>query len=224
MPAFEGAVALGYRHLETDVHVTSDGVLVAFHDEALDRATDRSGLIRELPWREVKAALVDGREPIRFDELLAAFPDTHFNIDPKHDSSVDALAAALRRTDALDRVCLGAFDDARLRRFRGMLGPRLCTSLGPRGTARVVAASRHIGRPQFAAGCTQVPTTYRGRPLVDERFIDTAHRLGLQVHVWTIDDPAEITRLLDLGADGIMTDRPAVLRRVLEDRGEWTTV
>ena len=160
MPAFEGAVALGYRHLEADVNVTSDWELVAFHDEALDRATDRSGLIRELPWREVKAALVDGREPIpRFDELLAAFPDTHFNIDPKHDSSVDALAAALRRTDALDRVCLGAFDDARLRRLRGMLGPRLCTSLGPRGTARVVAASRHIGRPQFAAGCTQVPTT-----------------------------------------------------------------
>jgi len=223
LPAFEGAVRLGYRYLETDVHLTADGVLVAFHDDALDRVTDRQGLIEELPYREVAAARVDGREPIpRLDELLDAFPDVRFNIDAKADRSVDALAEVIRRAGAIDRVNLAAFDDARLRRLRGILGPQVCTALGPRATARLVAASRHLGRPSFAAGCVQVPTTYRGRPLVTEGFIDTAHRFGLQVHVWTIDDPEEMARLLDLGADGIMTDRPAVLRRVLEDRAEWT--
>ncbi len=224
LPAFEGAVRLGYRYLETDVHLTADGVLVAFHDEALDRVTDRTGRIADLPYSEVAAARVDGREPIpRFDELLAAFPHTRFNVDPKEDRAVDPLAEAIRRVGAIDRVNLAAFDDARLARLRGILGPRLCTALGPRATARVVAASRHLGRPSFAAGCVQVPTTYRGRPLVTERFVETAHHLGLQVHVWTIDEPEEMTRLLDLGVDGIMTDRPAVLRGVLEDRSEWTS-
>lgn len=225
LPAFEGAVRLGYRYLETDVHLTADGELVAFHDEALDRVTDRTGLIAELPYREVAAARVDGREAIpRFADLLEAFPDARFNVDPKADRSVDALAELLRRAGAIDRVNVAAFDDARLRRLRGILGPRLCTALGPRATARLVAAGRHLGRPSFPAGCVQVPTKYRGRQLVTERFIDAAHQLGLQVHVWTIDDPGEMARLLDLGADGIMTDRPAVLRRVLEDRAEWTPI
>ncbi|HEY5153517.1 MAG TPA: glycerophosphodiester phosphodiesterase family protein, partial [Acidimicrobiales bacterium] len=137
MPAFEGAVALGYRYVETDVHVTADGVLCAFHDERLDRVTDAQGLIRELPWATVSAARVDGLEPIpRLEDLLGAWPELRVNIDPKHDSAVDALAETLGRTGAVDRVCIGAFSDRRIARLRQLLGPRLCTSLGPRGVAR----------------------------------------------------------------------------------------
>lgn len=222
MPAFEGAVALGYRYLETDVHVTSDGVLLAFHDESLDRVTDRTGLIRELPYAEVAAARVDGREPIvRFEDLLGAWPDVRINIDPKHDGAVDALADVLRRAGALDRVCVGSFSDRRIARLRSLLGGGLCTSLGPKGVARLRAASYGLPAGRFPSPCVQVPPGRGSVTLVDERFVRTAHHRGIQVHVWTIDDAGEMHRLLDLGVDGIMTDQPAVLREVLEERGAW---
>jgi len=221
MPAFEHAVALDYRYVETDVHVTVDGVLVAFHDESLDRVTDRTGLIRELPWSEVSRARVDGEEPIPLlEDLLGTWPALRVNIDPKHDSAVDALVETIRRTNAVRRVCIGSFSDRRLARVRAALGPELCTSLGPRGTARLKAAS--YGAPlSVPAPCAQVPVRAKGVTVTDERFVRGAHRLGIQVHVWTIDDPQEMHRLLDMGVDGIMTDRPAVLREVLEARGQW---
>lgn len=221
MPAFEHAVALGYRYVETDVHVTADGVLVAFHDERLDRVTDRTGLIRELPWSEVAEARVDGREPIPLlADILGTWPHLRVNIDPKHDSAVEALADVLVRTDAVGRVCVGAFSDRRIERLRSMLGPALCTGMGPAAIARLRAAS--YGWPDHPAeDCAQVPVRKGRIPIVDDRFVRTAHRLGVQVHVWTIDDPVEMGRLLDLGVDGIMTDRPGILKDVLERRGEW---
>ena len=222
MPAFAGAVALGYRYVETDVHVTSDGVVLAFHDDHLDRVTDRTGAIADLPWSEVSQARVDGLEPIpRLDELLGTWPELRINIDPKHDEVVEPLADVLTRTGAVERVCIGAFSDRRIERLRAMLGPSLCTSLGPKGVACLRAASYGIGRRRPPACCVQVPTTTRGITLVDERLVQTAHELDLAVHVWTIDEPDEMDRLLELGVDGIMTDRPAVLRDVLVRRGQW---
>jgi glycerophosphoryl diester phosphodiesterase len=222
MGAFEAAVALGYRYLETDVHVTSDGVLLAFHDDRLDRVTDRTGLIRNLPYREVRQAKVDGRAPIpRLDELIEAFPEARLNIDCKHDSAIDALVAAIEGAGVQDRVCLGAFSDRRLGRLRARLGDRVATSLGPKGVARLRSASYGLPAGRFTANSAQVPTG-RGRVrLVDNRFVRTAHGRGLDVHVWTIDDADEMRELLDLGVDGIMTDRPAVLKSVLIERGEW---
>ena len=222
MPAFEHAVRLGYRYIETDVHVTSDGELLAFHDDVLDRVTDGTGRIDALPWSVVQKAKVDGREPIpRFEELLGTWPDVRVNIDPKHDGAVDALVSVLRKCDALDRVCIGAFSDKRLARVRRLLGPGVCTSLGPRNIAKLRSASFGVPVGRLPAPCAQVPTGARGVTLVDDRFVKTAHARGIKVHVWTIDDAAEMSRLLDLGVDGIMTDRPAVLREVLEARGQW---
>jgi glycerophosphoryl diester phosphodiesterase len=222
MPAFEHAVRLGYRYIETDVHVTADGVLLAFHDDVLDRVTDGSGRIDELPWSVVRAARVDGRESIPlFEDLLGAFPDVRVNIDPKHDGAVDALVAVLRKCNALERVCIGAFSDRRLARVRSLLGPTLCTSLGPRATARLRSASFGIPAGRFPAPCAQVPTAPRGVTLVDARFVRAAHKRNMQVHVWTIDDREEMVALLDLGVDGIMTDRPAILKDVLQSRGAW---
>ncbi len=219
MPAFAAAVAMGYTHLETDVHVTRDGVLLAFHDEALDRVTDRAGLIRELTWAEVREARVDGQEPIpRLDELLATFPEACFNIDPKHDSAVEALATAITDAAALDRVCIGSFSDHRLAQLRELLGPALCTALGPRGVARLKATGYGLPARRFAGQCVQVPPGHGARTLVDPRFVRTAHHHGLQVHVWTIDEAVEMQRLLDMDVDGIMTDRPAVLLDVIAAR------
>ena len=221
MPAFANAVALGYRYLETDTHVTADGVLVAFHDDVLDRVTDRTGRISELPWAEVAEARIGGEPVPLLADLLDAFPDARINIDPKADGAVAPLADLLLRMDAVDRVGIGSFSDRRLADLRKRCGPRLCTSLGPRGVARLKSASRRVPVGRIPAPCVQVPVQARGVTIVDERFVATAHRRDMQVHVWTIDDPGEMYRLIDLGVDGIMTDRPAVLRQVLESRGLW---
>ena len=221
MPAFENAVSLGYRYVETDVHATADGVLVAFHDDSLDRVTDRSGKIADLPWSTVAEARVDGREPIpRLDDLLGAWPDLRVNLDAKADRAVQPLAEVVRRTGSLERVCVGSFSGARLTEMRRLL-PGVCTSSGPLAIGRLWLAGFGVplGRP--AAACAQVPVRKGPVPVTTRRFVEAAHRRALQVHVWTIDDPAEMTRLLDLGVDGLMTDLPAVLKEVLVRRGEW---
>ena len=223
MPAFQRAVDLGYRYLETDVQVTADGVLVAFHDNDLSRTTGRVGRISDLPWAQVSEARVDGREPIPLlEDLLGSFPDARLNIDCKTDEAVEALVATLCRTDSLRRVCVGAFSTSRLRRLRSLLGPELCTSLGPGEVVRWLLHSRApIPGLMPSAPCAQVPVAMKGIRVVTERTVERAHEAGMAVHVWTIDDADEMHRLLDLGVDGIMTDRPSVLLDVLRSRNLW---
>ena len=222
LPAFEHAVQLGYRYLETDVHATADGVLVAFHDDRLDRVTDMQGRIDELPWSEVSRARVDGREPIPLlEDVLGTWPEVRVNIDPKADSSVDPLIETLRRTGSIDRVCIGAFSDDRIDRVRAGLGDRLCTGMGPDELVGLIRAFQGE-EVTFRSQAAQIPPVDpKGRPLATPELIEVAHRHGIVVHVWTIDDPDEMGRLLDIGVDGIMTDRPAVLREVFEARGIW---
>jgi glycerophosphoryl diester phosphodiesterase len=218
------AVELGFRYVETDVHATSDGRLVAFHDDVLDRTTDRTGRIIDLPWSEVRRArLVEGDDGVPLlEDLLGAWPDLRVNVDAKADTAVEPLVDVIARTDAWDRVCLAAFSDRRLDRLRALTDNRCCSSMGPRDVARLRAASVHIPAGAFTAQCAQVPTHQGPIPIVDRRFVAAAHDRGLEVHVWTIDDRAEMERLLDLGVDGIMTDRPDVLKDVLTARGAWT--
>lgn len=224
MAAFQDAVDLGYTHVETDVHVTSDGVLVAFHDNDLQRTCGISGRIESTSWDTLRRARVDGREPIpRLTEILSAFPDLRVNIDCKTREAEDALIATLREHKCLDRVCLGSFSDKRLARFRQEFGSALCTSSGPREVARLVLASRTFSRlagtsPALAA---QVPVSQGPIPVITPRFVSAAHALGLVVHVWTVDDPTAISRLLDMGVDGVMSDDTRALRDVFRARGLW---
>lgn len=135
------------------------------------------------------------------------------------------LVRLVRRMGVADRICLGSFSDARLSAARRLFGPAVCTSLGPRGVAALRLSSyspRAADLVRIQAGCAQVPLQFGGRALVDERFVTAAHQRGLQVHVWTVDGPAECIAMLDLGVDGIMTDRPAMVRDLLEKRGRWT--
>jgi glycerophosphoryl diester phosphodiesterase len=218
MPAFQYAVDLGYRYLETDVQVTADGVLVAFHDNDLQRTTGRAAKISDLPWSEVGKELVDGKAPIPLlEDILGTWPQARVNVDCKTNAAVDALIAVLRRTNALDRVCVAAFNDLRLRRLRAALGESLCSSLGPLETAML----RYGILRRFTGLAAQVPVRQGPLTVVNKKMVERAHRAGIQVHVWTIDDAAEMERLLDMGVDGIMTDRPTVLRDVLERRGSW---
>lgn len=221
MGAFENAIRLGYRYLETDTHATADGVLVAFHDDVLDRVTDSTGRIGALLWSQVAMVRVGGEPIPLLEEILTTWPEARVNIDAKADSAVAPLVELVERLGAHDRVCIAAFSDRRMAVIRRLTEGRVCTAMGPGDIARLRLASYGMPVGRFAAACTQVPVR-RGRVLVvDRRFLDGAHRRGLPVHVWTIDDEAEMDRLLDLGVDGIMSDRPGVLKEVLVRRGQW---
>ena len=225
LPAFQACVDMGYRYLETDVRVTADGVLVVFHDPTLERVTDRAGRIEALPWSEVSEARIGGREPIlRLEDLLGAWPDVRFNLDIKAAGVLAPLVRTVRRLKVADRICLGSFSDARIAAARRLFGPSVCTALGPRGVAALRLSSyspRAAGLVRIQAGVAQVPLQLGGRALVDERFLTAAHARDLQVHVWTVDTEDETTALLDLGVDGVMTDRPRMLKELLEERGQW---
>jgi glycerophosphoryl diester phosphodiesterase len=219
MHAFEHAVKLGYRYLETDLHATSDGVVIAFHDRRLDRVTDRTGVVAELPWSEVSKAKINGHEPIpRLDELLEQFPQTKFNLDIKADNGLRPAAEVLRAANAIDRVCVSSFSQSRVRRIRRELGQRLCTGYGDWETGLI----RFLPIPLRSRGaCLQIPERYGPLRVLTPGLIRRAHAIGKQVHVWTIDDPAVMNRLLDAGVDGLITDRTDILRDVLMERGQW---
>jgi len=226
--AFQRAVDAGFRYLETDVHTSADGVAVLFHDETLERLTGDPRRIESLTWPELRSIRHQG-EPLvpRLDEVLAAWPDIRFNIDTKTDQAVDPALAVIEATGAVDRVLVSSFDDARLARVRRLSSPRLATGMGRREVARLWLVSRlshlapRLGGYVRRAAAAQVPVD-RGRVrVVDERFIRHAHGMNLAVHVWTVDEPGMMTTLLDLGVDGIMTDRIDILADVYRSRGLW---
>ncbi|MER6626666.1 glycerophosphodiester phosphodiesterase [Streptomyces sp. NPDC000987] len=220
---FRRAVRTGYRYIETDVHVTADGRLVAFHDETLDRVTDGAGRIADLPWREVAGARVAGAEPVPlFEELLETFPEVCWNVDVKAEAALRPFLGLVERTAAWDRICVGSFSEARVVRAQRLAGPRLATSYGTRGVLGLRLRSWGVpAAVRRSAVAAQVPEAQSGIQVVDRRFVRTAHARGLQVHVWTVNEPERMHRLLDLGVDGIMTDHIDTLREVMEERGVW---
>lgn len=231
LAAFRRAAAEGYCYLETDIRATSDGVVVVMHDATLDRTTDSSGEIERLGWAAVRTARVGGREPVcRLDDLLEELPDALINIDVKAATAVTPVLDLLRRTAGWGRVCLASFSEARLQRLRARAGPQLLTSIGPASAAalRLRSVSPLAPRVRRRSGVTlirgelaQLPVRWCGMPVVDRALVHYAHRLGVEVHAWTVDRATEMRELLDLGVDGLITDRPDVLRDVLRARLAW---
>ncbi len=235
MTAFSEAVSLGYRHLETDIRVTSDGVLVCFHDSTVDRTTDGTGPVSGFDYEGLmhldagfRHRGVDGHrfrgEGIQvptLEEAVVGFPDVSFVVDLKTDSLVGPLAALIDRFDLHDRLIVGSFSDARLDEFRAATANRIPTSTGATISRSWLLASRVRRGVECEASALQLPRTSRGVRIVDRRLIDAAHSGGLQVHVWTINEPREMEELLDLGVDGLITDRPDLLKDVLIRRGQW---
>jgi glycerophosphoryl diester phosphodiesterase len=214
--SFQHATSLGYRYLETDVHPTADGVLVALHDPDLQRVAGDSRQVSQIEWSELAEITFGGHTVPRLDDLLQRFPTARFNIDPKIDCAVEPLATAIRDHDAIDRVCLGSFSDSRIEHARALLGSRLCTSPGPRATLGAIL-------PWPVAGdypCMSLPNTF-GRYRLGKRIVRRLQRQGYRVHVWTVNDEAEMHRLVDIGVDGIMTDECELLKSVLLSRNLW---
>jgi glycerophosphoryl diester phosphodiesterase len=237
MLSFEEAVGLGCRYLETDVHLSKDGVLVTIHDATVDRTTDGSGLVRALPVTELKRLDAgyrfspDGGRTYPFRgrgatiptlaEVVEAFPEVSLNIDLKrHDAAmVEAMAAFIEERGLDDRMLIASFVDGIIKAFRRRMGGRVATAAAGWETRLFWLASRvglaRLIRPRYDA--LQVPPRTGRLTVTDRRLLAAAHRRGLQVHVWTVDEAAEMRRLVALGVDGIMSDRPDLLLEVLAE-------
>jgi glycerophosphoryl diester phosphodiesterase len=221
--AFERAVALGYVYVETDLRATADGVAVAFHDPELGRMLGASGDIATTTWAALSEhPLADDRPVPRLDELLASWPHVRWNLDIKAAAAVAPVVTAVAQAGAEDRVLVTAFAEKRSLQARKLAGPGLATG-GGRVVAATLLVSSYTGglaRPWLRGACaTQVPVSRWGVKILRPEFLHAAHRAGLQVHVWTIDQSDEMEALLDMGVDGLMTDRPSVLKQVLVARG-----
>ena len=231
--AFRAAAALGYRHIETDVHMTSDGHFVCFHDSTLERTTDGQGLVADHTLSELKRLdagyhfVEDGSYAFRgavariptLEEALELDSSIHYNLEIKERDT----ALAVRMWELIahhgihDRVLVASAHDEVTEAFRRHSRGRVATSPGRRGVlgflAHVLAGTwKHA---MFPFDALQIPKTYRGLNVISPRVLDAAHHHGIQVHVWTIDDPVEMFDLLNAGVDGIMTDLPEVLLDVL---------
>lgn len=211
--AFRDAVALGCTHLETDVHATSDGQLVAFHDTVLDHLTDARGAVTDLPWSQVSQARIRGVEPIPlFEQVVEELPQARFNVDIKTPGAIEPFAAIVERMGLHDRVCVASFSDKRRRAVLRRLTRPVTTSAGMTVAGAWTLASA-VGIPALVRAALrdvdvlQVPVKQGPIPVVTRRAIRAAHAAGKQVHVWTINEPAEMERLLDLGVDGLVSDR-----------------
>jgi len=223
--AFSQAVSLGYRYLETDLQATKDGRLVCFHDTTLDRMTGVSGRVCDVTAEELAGISIAG-EPIPFfDEIVTAFPEVRFNVDLKTSDAVLPLVRAIDAYDLFDRILVDSFSQARISHFRGLTKGRVPTAMAPIGvawTALIPILSGVISSPGVAL---QVPISEKVGPVfvhvVTQETIERVHRLGKVIHVWTINDPQEMECLIDWGVDGIITDRPDLLKEILVRRNLW---
>jgi glycerophosphoryl diester phosphodiesterase len=224
LAAFGLATSLGLRYLETDVRVTADEELVCFHDATLDRVTEARGRVRRHTLASLRRLRVGGREPIpTLAEALEAFPDARFTVDLKDRAAIGPLVQLLRRKDVRERVCIAGAWDGWLAAVRAE-APGVHTALGWRALSGLVCAAR-AGMPPTrrlaTAEFAHVPLNLGRMPVFAERLVEMAHRIGVRVVVWTVDDPVQMTRLLDAGVAGIITDRPDILREVLVARDQW---
>jgi glycerophosphoryl diester phosphodiesterase len=225
LTAFRHAVDLGYRYLETDVHLTKDGQLIAFHDDSLDRLLGLTGTIGDHTLAQLRSVRIGDRDVVpTLDEILDALPDTRLNIDMKADDTVVPLAQVLARHHAEDRVCVASFSARRLARFRYLMGRRMPTSASIPGAAwNLVPLLPSLIRTDSVA--LQLPLTYpvagHDVRVLSRGLIHAAHARGMRVQAWTIDDTDTMRRLIDWGVDGLVSNRIDTLKTVLIDCGLW---
>jgi glycerophosphoryl diester phosphodiesterase len=223
MLAFMEAIALGISHVETDVHASSDGVAVISHDDTLARVAGRPERIADLTAEALAAVPLGlGQTLPSLREALDAFPDTRFNIDIKSADAVIPTVQAVRDARARDRVLLTSFSERR-RRAAVELLPGVATSASaPRFVAALLAAASGVRPLQRLAlrglDALQVPEKTLGLTVSTPRILDAFHRVGIEVHVWTVNEVADMRRLLDSGIDGLVTDRADLALKVIKAR------
>jgi glycerophosphoryl diester phosphodiesterase len=230
--AFQGAIDLGYQYIETDVRITRDGVVVAFHDGTLERTTNGAGPVDRWDLKDLQrldAAWWFDEEngyPLRgtgvkvraLSEIFAMWPDAYFNIDLKGPKLEWPVADVIKRHGMENSTMIGSFVDHRVAKFRRITRGEVAVSAGPSSVLAMVAASRLGRTSRRPVQAYQLPFNYGSVP-IDRKLIDAVHGAGAQIHTWTVNEAADMHRLLDLGVDGIVSDRPDTLNEVLRARG-----
>lgn len=222
--AVAAAHGTGARYVESDCQVTSDGVVVLFHDDDLRRVANDPRPVAAVTHDELHRLMARRGGLLTVADAMAAFPTLRFNLDVK-------VAAAAERVGRIvaphaDRVLLTSFSDDRRRRALAAArtrGGEPATSAGRTSIARTLAAvttgsSALVRRALVGIDALQVPERHGRMRIVTRRLLDAAHAAGVEVHVWTVNDPADMTRLLDLGVDGLVTDRADVAVRTVAGR------
>lgn len=238
LEAFQGGIRAGCRWIETDVHLTRDGHVVCLHDHALERTTDGRGPVWEYTLDQLRRFDAghhfspDGRDyPHRgrgltiptLDEVLELDPHVRVNLEIKQaePSMVRALWRHIDDRGLHDRVLVASERDALVRGFRNLARGRVATSAGKREILAfwLAVQARVVDWLPIEYEALQVPVRHAGLQVVNAAFVEAAHRRGVQVHVWTIDDPTTMRWLIDLGVDGIMTDQPERLATLARELG-----
>lgn len=218
IPAFRAATDAGAGYLETDVRLTRDGVAVLAHDAAFVAVDGRAGEIASSTAADLaRVDLGGGTGFVPLEEALATFPHERFNIDVKLDEAVTATVEAIRRAGAIDRVLLASFSEARRRRLAREL-PGVATSPGRNGVIRVLAAAATPSVAAMRAALAGARALQAPTRVITRRVVRAVHAAGAEVHAWTVNDPATMRRLLDLGVDGLVTDRCDLAVEVVRER------
>ena len=230
--AFQGAIDLGYRYVETDVRISRDGVVVAFHDATLERTTNGVGAVDEWEFSDLQRLDAawwfdegngyprrgSGVQIPSLAEVFEMWPDAMFNIDLKGPGLEWAVADVIKRHGREGSTLIGSFVDHRIAKFRRITHGGIAVSAGPSTVLAMLAASR-LGRTiRRPVAAYQLPFNYKSVP-IDRKLVDAIHRADAQIHTWTVNEAPDMHRLLDLGVDGIVSDRPDVLNEVLRERG-----
>ena len=230
MAAFRRLKDIGIRYLETDAQLTADGQVVLCHDESLDRTYGGQGLISEHLFKDIlKLRDADGGQMPLLADVLNEFPDLYLNLDAKTNDVAEPMLQVLREHDALGRTMIASFSERRLEKIRKEGGPEVSTSLGVSAIVRLMIAAQtntnaetwRVPGPRLRARAAQVPIRTRGIRVLDQRFVVASHEAGLAVHVWTVNDPQVMVDLVQMGVDGIVTDRPFMAKEVLQGMGLW---
>ena len=213
--AFEAALAIGVTHIETDVVASRDGVAMIAHDLVLDRVAGIHARVGDFTAAALADVDLGGEGFITLRQALAEFPRARFNIDIKDATAIDDVVAAVRELGAENRVLITSFSAARRRSATALL-PAVASSASGSEFLRIFAAtSLWITPPLPQIQAIQIPATAYGIPTVSRSLVERYHRLGLEVHVWTVNDATEMRRLLAMGIDGIVTDRADIALGVI---------
>lgn len=230
MAAFRRLGEIGIRYLETDAQLTADGQVVLCHDSSLERTYSGEGLISEHTYSEIlRLRDADGGQMPLLADVLNEFPELYLNLDAKTNEVAEPMLQVLEDHDALGRTMIASFSEGRLEKIRKEAGPEVSTSLGVSAIMRLMAAAQtnsnaetwRVPGPRRRARAAQVPDRTRGIRVLDPRLVATSHAAGLAVHVWTINDPDQMVNLVQMGVDGIITDRPSMAKEIFQDMGVW---
>ena len=222
LAAFQHAWDLGYRYMETDMQASSDGVVYIFHDDRLDRVSNGTGLFCQHSSAEIDKLRLNNGEPIpRLADALDALPEAIFNIDIKRADGTKPLAAFLSSHPQAHRVVAASFVGKRLKEFKKLVSHPVPVTAVQNDIIRIklIGLGLPLSAPDVIA--VQVPISHYGYKIVTPSFVKQCHALGIKVHVWTIDDEQEMRWLIDLGVDGVMTDKPSLLKQVCLEKNCW---